>query len=231
MTVTTAERPHGYARYKLNRCRCYPCCYAVSEYNRRREQAIAAGTWRTDANPVRAHLRSLVAAGMGWKRIAKTAGVNTGTAGRILYGRHDRGTPPPATVRYDIAQKLLAVQLDLHPNSPIEATGTVRRIQALVAIGHTLTAIANELGWTLQNLSKMVHAGSTPYAARVEVRTAQAVAAVYDRWSMTVPTGWVAERARRHAANQGWPPPLAWDDDHVDDPMATPTGAVGQDAA
>lgn len=223
MTITTAERPHGYARYKLDRCRCYTCCYAVSDYNRRRDQAIAAGTWRSDAAPIRVHLRSLMAAGMGYKLIAAKAGLSPSTVSRILYGRPERGTPPPATTRYDLAQTLLAVHLDLHPNSPIEATGTARRIQALAALGHTLTSIAEAIGWSLQNLSDVVREGSIPYACRVEVRTAQAVAALYDRWSMTVPTGWVADQARRRAARHGWLPPLAWDDEQLDDPTAVPS--------
>ncbi|MDG4798962.1 hypothetical protein [Micromonospora sp. WMMD980] len=221
MTITTAGRPHGYARYKLDGCRCYTCCFDVSEYNRRRDKAIAAGTWRSDTTPVRAHIRSLMAAGMGWKQVAKTADVNPSTVGRILYGRPDQGTPPPKTTRYDIAQKLLAVKLNLHPNTPIDATGTIRRIRALAAIGHTLTAIAEGIGWTLQNLSHLAHSDAGPRGRHVEVRTAQAVAGLYDSWSMTVPTGWVCDRARRRAAELGWPPPLAWDDDQIDDPTAT----------
>lgn len=225
MTITSAERPHGYARYKLGSCRCYTCCFAVSEYNRKRDEAITAGTWRADTAPVRIHLRSLMVAGMGYKLIAKRAGVATSTVGRILYGRPDLGTPPPATTRYDIAAKLLAVQHELHPNSPIEATGTVRRVQALVAIGHTLTAIAEAIGWTVQNFTRVVREGSVPYACRVEVRTAQAVAALYDQLSMTRPAGLSADKARRYAARQGWFPPLAWEDDQLDDPVATPSVA------
>jgi len=219
MTITTAERPHGYARYKMDGCRCYPCCFAVSEYERNRQARIAAGTWRADAEPVRVHLRSLMTHGMGYKRIAARAGVSVSTVARILYGR--RGTPPPDTISYDLAQRLLAVPFDPHPTSHVEATGTVRRVQALVAIGHTITAIARAAGCSVGRLSEIVALGSVPYAANVEARTAAAIARLYDQWSMTVPTGTTAERARLYAARRGWPPPLAWDDDDLDNPAAT----------
>lgn len=32
----------------------------------------------------------------------------------------------------------------------------------------------------------------------------------------------LVRRARRHATAQGWPPPLAWDDDDIDNPDASP---------
>jgi hypothetical protein len=224
MTITTA-RPHGYAKYKLENCRCYVCAWAVSEYSRVRAERIAAGTWRLDSAPVRVHIRALSAAGMGYKRVAAVAGINASTVSRVLYGRPDRGTPPPASIRYDLGARLLAVEPDLHPNANIEASGTVRRVQALVAIGHTLTSVAEALGWTVQNLSKVVHAGAVPYALCVEVRTALAVSRLYDRWSMTVPDGPMADRARAHARTFGWVPPLAWDDDEIDDPCAGPVAA------
>ena len=51
---------------------------------------------------------------------------------------------------------------------------------------------------------------------------------LYDAFSMRVPTpatgyqrGSVL-KARRHAARQGWPPPLAWDDEDLDNPHAQP---------
>lgn len=130
-------------------------------------------------------------------------------------------------MRHDLAVALLAVQVDLHAGAAVEASGTVRRVQALVALGHTLSSVAREIGWTLPNLSRLVYTGSIPYAARVEVRTAQAVFRVYDRLSMVRPDGLLAGRARAHAAARGWLPPLAWDDDTIDDPCAAPAEPAG----
>lgn len=222
--ATVPERPHGYARYKLDGCRCYTCGWAVSEYTRRRLEAVANGRGPVDGDVLRVHLRSLAAAGMGYKRAADVAGVARSTVGRILYGRPDRGTPPTPRVRYAIARKLLAVRaVDHGPNKPIEASGTVRRIRALIAIGWTRTEIARGIGWSLANLGTMLHRGAEPWAGFVEVRTAAAVSALYDRLSMHPSTGPHSARARAEARSNGWPPPLAWDDDEIDDPAAAPT--------
>lgn len=216
------SREHGYAKYKLENCRCYTCSFAVSEYNRRRNEAIAAGTWRTETRPVQLHVRSLMVAGMGYKRVAALAGVAESTVGRLLYGRPDRGTPPPKTIRYDLAQAILAVELGLAPGSNIEASGTARRVQALHALGYTLTEQAERIGWTLQNFSRIIRDGAVPYAGMVTVRTAQDVGRMFDELSMIRPTGQAADNARKQAQARGWFPPLAWDDDTIDDPAALP---------
>lgn len=202
---------HGYARYKLNGCRCRVCVAAVSEYNRRRQMAVTAGTWRVDAGLVREHLAVLSARGMGYKRCALVAGVSRSTVRRILYGAG--GRPAPATTRHDIATKLLALDVDLGGAALVDALGTVRRIQALTAIGWTLTDTGRALGWTSSNLGLLLRQD------KVLRRTADAVAGLYERRSGTTgPSG----RARRMAAARGWVPPLAWT--NIDDPREKPRG-------
>jgi len=212
------ERPHSYARYKVDGCRCYTCCYAVSQYNAARKAAIAADGWRVDADLVRRHVQELGRRGMGYKLVADRAGVSRSTLGRIIYGRTEKGTAPPATTRRDIAERILAVEFGLHDYSPTGVTGSARRIQALVAHGHTITSVAAQAGWTLQNVSKIAHR----WSPTLEVRNARLFAGIYDRlWSVR-PDGLRADRARQHAARQGWFGPLAWDDDTIDDPAALP---------
>lgn len=98
----------------------------------------------------------------------------------------------------------------------INATGTHRRIQALVALGHTLYDLSLELGMTTR------YAGKILAAKNVRPVTAAAVDDLYEQLSMTRPEGWVAERSRAQAAAKGWAPPLAWDD--IDDPSELPSG-------
>lgn len=216
--AVVSERPHGYARYKRDGCRCNVCGFAVSEYTRRRRNEIRRGTWRVDADLVRAHVRSLMAAGMGRRRIAEVAGVNQSTLSRQLYGRGDRKAP--TTMRHDLARRLLAVAPDLAPNARVAVLGTARRIQALVAIGWTLTEVAAGIGWTVQNLTHLV----CPSTGCVAARTAQAVADLYERLSMTPPAGPSARRARAMARRRGWVPPLSWNEGAIDDPEAQPRG-------
>lgn len=94
----------------------------------------------------------------------------------------------------------------------IDATGTRRRMQALMRIGWPSHAIMARLGysdggnWIL-------------YADRIHVDTARRVTALYDElWDIPGTSKWT----RTWATNQGFPPPMAWDDDMIDDPHCQP---------
>ena len=105
---------------------------------------------------------------------------------------------------------------------PVDAAGTRRRLQALTFNGWSLTALAGRYGCTLKAVRKMLA------YERVSVATAAAVRALYDElWDEPPPEGTPFERraatmARRYARERGWVPPLAWDDDEIDDPAAVP---------
>ncbi|MFK8851282.1 hypothetical protein [Streptomyces sp. Ac-502] len=232
MSAEDTHRQHGtYVKYKLDNCRCYPCCFAESEYRVNRERAIAYGTWQpyVDAEPVRRHVRALMEFGIGWKRIAALAHVPTGVLTKLLYGHPQRNLAPSKGLRPKNAQALLAVQptLDnLGAAVAADATGTRRRLQALVAAGWPQHHLAVRLGMTDTNF------GSTLRRARVVLRTARAVRALYDQLWRTDPRehgvdAQAYSRARNHAMRQGWAPVGAWDDDTIDDPNAVPeTGAA-----
>lgn len=115
--------------------------------------------------------------------------------------------------RYRKTRKLRHLRGDT-PNVP--SIGTVRRYQALIALGWTGPQIAKECGVSINSLRSIDYHGSTV----VRRETARAVADAYDRLSMTQPEGHYAERARSTARQRRWPPPLAWDD--IDDPNETP---------
>lgn len=91
-------------------------------------------------------------------------------------------------------------------------------IAAHVAVGWPQSRLAERLGWTPPNFSSLIRAER----AQVEQRTAAAVAKLYDQLWQVSPEGPSAARARRHAARRGWPGPLAWDDETIDDPAAAP---------
>lgn len=111
----------------------------------------------------------------------------------------------------------------------VDATGTVRRIRAL-----------QRLGWSLRTISLAAGraetwAGSLARVRSVSPATAATVRALYDDMSMRLPPTrtWqersAVTKARNHAERAGWPPPLAWDEDAIDDPGASP--AEWKDAA
>lgn len=94
----------------------------------------------------------------------------------------------------------------------VDATGTRRRIQALMAIGHTGRQIMTELGWSGAALGAQFYQQDRVYRA-----TAERVAAVYARLSDTPGT---SSRTRLLAQRNGWLPPIWWDDDTIEDPRS-----------
>lgn len=217
------ERDHGYARYRLDGCRCYVCAAARSAYDENRSRAIAYGTWQpwVDAEPVRTHIRHLQTCGMGLRTIERLSGVTRSSLAAILSGK--TGREPALKVRPATAQRILAVEptLDnLAPKTVIDASGTVRRLRALVARGWSQAKLGERLGITPQNFTVMMN------AARVTARTARAVRDLYDElWDQAPPENTrhlkiAASRARNTAQARGWLPPAAWDDDLIDLPDA-----------
>jgi len=167
-----------------------------------------------------------MAHGIGAARVAALAGVPHSSVGRLLYGRPAHNESPSRRIRTPTATRLLAVrysQAALAPGATMDATGTRRRLQALVAIGWSGRALAGRLGIEPAHLSRILRGRRA-----VSAGTARGVRALYDElWDQPPPQDTRGERisvakARAHAARQGWPPPLAWDDDDIDDPGASP---------
>lgn len=103
----------------------------------------------------------------------------------------------------------------------VDATGTRRRIQALTAAGWDHTTIAVRLG--LAGRSSVQ--GMLRYQ-RVRLTTAQRVGRLYDQLAgQPGPSVRAAFQARQY----GYAPPLAWDEDTIDDPAAGPADGWQRD--
>lgn len=230
-----ANHQHGtYSCYVLDRCRCQPCASAHRQYEQQRIRQQAYGRWDglVDAQPSREHIRSLMARGMGLKRIVEVSGIAQGTLWKLLYGKRqaDGRKVVTARVRPSTEQRILAVRLHLADGATIGAIGTTRRLQALVAIGWSQSKLAYRLGMRPSNLGMMLN------RTTVRTSTAAAVRSLYkELWNAPPPEAThrdriAASRARRFAAARGWAPPLAWDDDDLDNPDATPQHAPASDS-
>lgn len=202
-------------------CHCPKCRAANNAAQRRYQRRKAQEAWAAvaptlvDAAPVRAHVKMLGARDIGWKRVAALSGVAQGAVSRLLYGAN--GNPPSARVRPETARRIFAVQPSLDvvgDKTPVDGAGTRRRLQALCALGWSISAQARRIGWEPTNL--WVLAQGRP---QVVARTARLVREAYNELSMTpAPPGASSTRARRMATAKGWLPPLAWDDDLIDLP-------------
>ncbi|MCX5103443.1 hypothetical protein [Streptomyces sp. NBC_00439] len=229
----TSTRDHGYARYKLDGCRCYTCGWAVAQYRDAREHAIRRGEWQpyVDAAPVREHLERLRACSLGLRRVAEIVHVDRKRLQVILNGRPERGTELQEQVRPALAAAVLRVEptLDnLGSATPISSVGTHRRLTALVAAGWPQAHLAKRLGMSDGNFSSLLG------RSQVIVRTARLVRSVYDELWLSDPREHGVgtqpfSRARNHGASHQWAPPGAWDEDTIDDPAAFPdwTGRCG----
>lgn len=99
-----------------------------------------------DAEPVRRHVRSLQSTGMGWKRIAREAGIHASVLWKLLYGCPQRGTGPSKRVRPATAAAVLAVKPKLTRGQRIDAAETWVRIADVMALGYSKRWIAEQLG-------------------------------------------------------------------------------------
>lgn len=202
-------------------CRCYPCSDAWAAYHKRQMRS----DWKpfVPAGPVRDHLAHLAANGIGAARVATLANTERSTVRRI---RGTAGYKQSSRVRTEIAERILAIRpaLELLGDGVyIDGTGTYRRLRALSALGFPATYLSRRLGAH----HKRVHLFEpTPY---VRAWYARAVRRLYDELSLTTPEQVdrlglrpaSVTNARNRAATLGWPRPLEWDDDLIDDPDAT----------
>ncbi|MFF7534905.1 hypothetical protein ACFZB2_38335 [Streptomyces bobili] len=206
---------HGtYSRYGRHACRCDACRAAGRSYRRRLGYDHSNGTPRLiDATQSRAHAERLTARGWTQKQIAAAAGLNPASVSGLL-----RAVYP--TVNRRTAAAVLNIALDRVPPVPrlmVDATGTRRRLQALMVLGHCLPDIARRIGAGVSSLQQTADGRWD----MVRASTAGKVQRVYRRLSITpVPPTRFAEQARNHAMANGWHGPMAWDD--IDDPACVP---------
>lgn len=100
--------------------------------------------------------------------------------------------------------------------------GYIRRIQALGALGWRQVDIAEAGSIPHKTIVEM----SARKPGRVHRSTAAGLDLAYARLSMKRGP---SSRTALHAARNGWPPPLAWDD--IDDPNERPRGVRQEEPA
>lgn len=182
-----------------------------------------------DAGPTRAHVARLRSFEISVRTIHRLSGVSMKSLASIIWGTE--GREPSGTVRQETADRLFAVQIRpelFAPGAKIGSIGTARRLQALHCVGWSPILLARYLSSSQEHVRKMT-AAAYP---RVLVTTAIAVRGVYEElWDTQPPHGTpyeigTATKARRKAARLGWVPPMAWDDESIDDPAAVPVGVA-----
>lgn len=212
-TVAAARRRKPCAdcgrRPAVARRKCAGC------YNRERRARLADGTWdgNVDAAPVRERIQHLLAAGMAIDHIAWQAGVDPGGLAAIAAGK-------TRYTRAHLAAAINRVRPDPRQapsrHSYVPAVGAVRRLQSLAAAGWDAHRLAERSGLTVHTIRAIHSARQT----RVTTRHHLAIAAM---WRDIDITPGPSVRAQLFAERRGWLPPIAWDEDTIDDPKARPS--------
>lgn len=200
---------HGTQAGYVAGCKCEPCVTARRrECKRRQLHHMTTGPILVDTKHAREHIERCQDFGMRYTNFGSTA------SSRVLYGDGR------------IYRRTETRILSTHPRPGVNCFpphGAVRRLRALMALGHMGQAIAPEIGVSPQYVSMMVNESRSTNG--VSPKLWKRIARLYDRWSMT-PGGSRTTASRAKA--KGWVPPLAWDDDAIDDRRARPTYVGGR---
>jgi len=173
-----------------------------------------------DAEPVRKHVQDLRDAGMGTRTIAAAAGISRTALGRLINGSLYRGSGPTKRMHRRTADAILAIaiptapHLRVAPGHLVDAIGTVRRGQALVAFGYPRSHIAARLGLTPANATHLFKDSTQHVRAATAAKMAALFCELENRPGISL-------RARREGKRNKWPVPMQWDDD-IDMPSAAP---------
>lgn len=205
-------------------CKREECLQARRDKKKRNRFLLDTGRpGYVPADRAAAHLRKFRNAGFQDKEILTLIPI----ARRTFY-RAMRGEPLSRTSE----QKILSVPVPapaghVRTTAVVAATGTHRRLQALVWLGWPQLELERRLGvcpgWIARSLR----------GQGVRLNLASQVQRLYDDlWLVRPETDGVdaglAEAARTYARGLAWVGPLAWDDATMDDPQAVPVAdAVG----
>ncbi|MFF3128553.1 hypothetical protein ACFVRD_41225 [Streptomyces sp. NPDC057908] len=207
--MTRTAPQHGERRCYLRGCRQPECVAANKRYCKQYRVATIHHPVRIDAAPLAAHLDNLVNQGFSHRQIADAAGRHDGEITKIR-SRQQATTIP------GVAHAYLNVRLNgITPaHATANAIGTIRRAQALHAIGYPLYRIADGIPMAGNHLGRILD--RQPPTVRLTV--ANGMTALYEqlRWKPG-PSRFAVFSARRRE----WHGPMAWDG-NIDEPGAQP---------
>lgn len=164
---------------------------------------------RLPADTARQHLQKLKTT-MSWTRIAAESGCSACSLRQIADGRTTR-------INGVTHAKIMAAQPAPTRDGGfyIDSTGSVRRVRALMARGHSQDAIAAAADTVQCRVG---------YLARGQKRMRQMLADKIERaYQQLAGHDGTSTRARNLAASKGWQDPAYWEDvDRIDDPTFDP---------
>lgn len=238
------KRPDGTVQYwPLRGCTCRWCTEMrelkrVNRAYRTRHDDLDRYMSVEQSETARDRMRAWHARGLSYAEISVHCGVPRSTV-----DAHLGPTRPRHTMRKSMYDAVMgaAEPLDIRPEGRrrsglwTDPTAPLRQLQALHTLGFTWTFLSAQLGYVGDhgaNLNAFVRREKGKH--QVTAETAADISVLYDKFSDQNPLVYglrkcSVTRARLHARAQGWAPPIAWDDDTIGDPAASPdwTGRCG----
>lgn len=168
------------------------------------------------AKTVANHIEQLLVAGISMERLCAITGMQRRQMVRFKTQKF---------VTKAVATRVLSVPIPAlwwktaPDNADVLSTGTARRLQALTAMGYTSAELCRVSGYKRRQLSQVIHGHSVCVLASSARRVDEAF-----RTMQLVPP-LPSERSRRaqnRAQKYGWVVPMAWDEEDIDNPFATP---------
>lgn len=194
---------------------CDACYFTV------RTRQIAYGRWQTvyvDATATREHLIQLQQRCISPRALSAVTGIRrevldrarTGSVQKVHQRTADRVLAVPIPEWRD-AYRLAA------PGARVPVIGTRRRLQSLMRAGYVQGALCDRI-----TVTGAKYAHRELFTEKNDHTLASIAARVVDLFDELHLIPGPSPRASRWAEKQGWPPPLAWDEDTIDDPDARP---------
>lgn len=164
----------------------------------------------TDAAPAREHIIELGRRGIGQAKVITLSGVNAMSLRHLMRGSH--GHPPAKRMLMANYVRIMSVTAELD-NVPgrglVDSTITIRKLQALCAMGWTYSALGALLSTTDRNI------GRTFTQATVTGQRAREIRDLFNQlWDQRPPITSLGHYLRnlRYYEARGYVTALAWDD-------------------
>lgn len=165
----------------------------------------------------REHIRLLQERGLCLLEISRQAGVAPKTLERLMHGSRTEVGTQTKILTVTSWERLTSRTVG---RRHVDGTGTRRRLQALAARGWTAARLAEHHTATRQKIRQAL---ISPATEPVTAQFARSVISLYDDlWDRDPPCPDGAAQARAEAITLGWAPPMAWDDETIDDPDVQP---------
>lgn len=213
--------------YITHKCGCDDCRHAHTATRRKARRTAYQDGRLVESAATRKHLEALtLGQGYSLTQVAEMSGVSLMTLYNLRTGRHRHCSST-------IHDAITGIRPRRAPEGRIDATGAMRRLQALTVLGHSMATVSDVCGvnrWLLRQICR----GDK---ATINVATHESVKRAYDAmWATPAPEDTreqrtSASKAKEQAARNGWLPPLAWDDDRIDDPKYRPRTPAREEMA